>query len=147
MGVFTLSNGHVFTDGNLPTVGKTRFVGVVSTDAISCLTLVVSNDEWVVQDLVLASPAQSAVGLVFPVRQDKDHQCGKGNCMARNAPINSVFDHDMAAAYQCQPGGYGTVTAFTGECGSILDTTLTTGRCMPLHGYKSATGVTFFSTI
>ena len=50
----TLSNGHVFFQPTLPAVGNTTFVGFVSTDPITSLTLVATNDDWVVQDLVLA---------------------------------------------------------------------------------------------
>jgi hypothetical protein len=52
----TLSNGHVFTQTSLPTVGHTAFVGFVSTDPITTLTLVTTNDSWVVEDLVMANP-------------------------------------------------------------------------------------------
>jgi cell wall-associated NlpC family hydrolase len=59
VGTITLFNGqsavHVFTDASLPTVGHTRFVGFVSTDPITSVTLSMQNDSWVVQDVVLAT--------------------------------------------------------------------------------------------
>jgi hypothetical protein len=59
----TLSNGHVFTQARLPTVGNTTFVGFVSSDPITTLTLVTTNDSWVVLDVILGNfagiPAQT----------------------------------------------------------------------------------------
>ena len=53
--MITLSNGHVFTQARLATVGNTTFVGFVSTDPITTLTLVTTNDSWIVQDVILAN--------------------------------------------------------------------------------------------
>jgi hypothetical protein len=56
IGTFTLSNGHVFTQPTLPTVGKTAFVGFVSTDPITSLQFAATNDSWIVTDFERASP-------------------------------------------------------------------------------------------
>ncbi|MBV9308669.1 MAG: hypothetical protein JOZ45_21155 [Acidobacteriaceae bacterium] len=61
----TLSNGHVFTAASLPTVGSTEFVGFVSTDALTSLTLVTTNDSWVVQDFTTSSPVPEPATLVM----------------------------------------------------------------------------------
>jgi hypothetical protein len=55
-GTFTLSNGHVFTQPVLPTVGNTAFLGFVSTDPITSLQFVANDDSWVVTGLITASP-------------------------------------------------------------------------------------------
>jgi hypothetical protein len=52
----TLSNGHVFNVPALPTVGNTKFVGFVSTELFTSVTLATTNDDWVVESLILASP-------------------------------------------------------------------------------------------
>ena len=52
----TLSNGHVFTVPSLPTVGNTNFVGFVSTEQITSVTIATTNDDWVVENLILATP-------------------------------------------------------------------------------------------
>jgi hypothetical protein len=52
----TLSNGHGFTVASLPTVGNTQFVGFVSTEPFTSLTIATTNDDWVVENLILASP-------------------------------------------------------------------------------------------
>lgn len=51
----TLSNGHVFSPTTTPGVGKTAFAGFVSTDPITSLTLVTTNDWWVVLNLLVGS--------------------------------------------------------------------------------------------
>jgi hypothetical protein len=60
----------------------------------------------------------SALSLKFPVKQNA--VCG-GVCTPANSPIMTVFDHQMQVAYECTTGagGYGSVTAFTGEIGTV----------------------------
>src|SRR5580693_10486161 len=62
--------------------------------------------------------ATKAISLVFPVKQNA--VCG-GPCTPLNAPIMTVFDHEMQVAYECTAGegGYGSVTAFTAESGTV----------------------------
>lgn len=55
-GTITLSNGHVFSMATLPSVGNTTFVGFISTQQISSLTFTTTNDSWVVEDVVTATP-------------------------------------------------------------------------------------------
>jgi hypothetical protein len=52
----TLSNGHTLAIASLPTVGNTEFVGFVSTDALTGLTLLTANDSWVVKDFITSTP-------------------------------------------------------------------------------------------
>lgn len=70
----------------------------------------------------------SVLSLVFPVKQNT--VCG-GACTPANAPIMTVFDHEMQVAYECTDGegGYGSVTAFTGESGTVK-----------YSGFKNGTG-------
>ncbi len=77
----TLSNGYVFTQPVLPTVGQTTFVGFVSTDPITGLTLVTTNDDWVLEDLVLASASLglSCVPALSPTGQGFGSQGGLGS--------------------------------------------------------------------
>jgi hypothetical protein len=60
-----------------------------------------------------------AISLVFPVKQNT-LTCG-GACTPQNAQIITVFDHEMQVAYECTAGegGYGGVTAFTGETATV----------------------------
>jgi hypothetical protein len=62
--------------------------------------------------------SNAALSLVFPVRQNT--VCG-GICTPANAPIMTVFDHEMQVAYECTAGvgGYGSATAFTAESGTV----------------------------
>jgi hypothetical protein len=53
--LITLSNGHNFSVAGLPTVGNTEFVGFVSTDAITGLSLATTNDSWVVTDFTTST--------------------------------------------------------------------------------------------
>jgi hypothetical protein len=53
-GTFTLSNSATYTDNDLPSLGATSFVGFVSSDPITGFSFVVSNDAWIVEDVVLA---------------------------------------------------------------------------------------------
>jgi len=64
------------------------------------------------------SQPATQLSLVFPVKQNT--LC-KGTCTPANAPIMTVFDHEMQVAYECTAGegGYGSVTAFTGESGTV----------------------------
>jgi len=55
-GVFTLSDGTVFVNNSLPFLGSTTFVGFVSTTPISSFSFTATNDSWVAQDVVLATP-------------------------------------------------------------------------------------------
>jgi hypothetical protein len=55
-GTVTLSNGHSLTIPSLPTVGKTTFVGFSSTVPITSFTFATTNDSWVLEDILLASP-------------------------------------------------------------------------------------------
>ncbi len=55
-GTITLSNGHTFSIPNLPTVGNTQFVGFISTQPVTSLTFATTNDSWVVEDLLTATP-------------------------------------------------------------------------------------------
>jgi hypothetical protein len=55
-GSITLSNGHTFSIPSLPTVGNTAFVGFISTQPITSLTFATTNDSWVVEDLLTATP-------------------------------------------------------------------------------------------
>jgi YVTN family beta-propeller protein len=55
-GTITLSNGHVFNLPVLPTVGHTLFVGFISTVPITGLTLSTTNDSFVVEDVITATP-------------------------------------------------------------------------------------------
>jgi probable HAF family extracellular repeat protein len=52
----TLSNGHVFTQPATPAAGTTQFVGFVSVDPITSLTLTTSSNSWVVLNLLIGSP-------------------------------------------------------------------------------------------
>jgi murein DD-endopeptidase MepM/ murein hydrolase activator NlpD len=76
----------------------------------------------IVAVVFLGSLAQAqtdgAIGLLFPVKQNS--VCG-GTCTPLSAPIMTVFDHEMQVAYECTTGegGYGSVTAFTGETGTV----------------------------
>ena len=54
-GNITLSNGFVLPLTSLPTEGSTRFSGFVSATPFSSLTYTVSNDHWVVTDILLSS--------------------------------------------------------------------------------------------
>jgi hypothetical protein len=56
-GTFNLSDGTVYADSSLPSLGSTTFVGFVSSTPISSFSFTAANDSWVVQDLVLATPA------------------------------------------------------------------------------------------
>ena len=58
-GTVTLSNGHSFTIPSLPTVGHTTFVGFTSTVPITSFTFATTNDSWVLEDVLLASPTVS----------------------------------------------------------------------------------------
>lgn len=64
------------------------------------------------------SQTPGTLSLTFPVKQNS--VCG-GTCSPLNAPIMTVFDHEMQVAYECTTGegGYGSVTAFTGESGTV----------------------------
>jgi hypothetical protein len=66
-----------------------------------------------------SEPATTAISLVFPVKQNT-LTCG-GVCTPQSAQIMTVFDHEMQVAYECTAGegGYGSVTAFTGESASV----------------------------
>jgi hypothetical protein len=50
----TLSNGHTYAPASLAMAGHTQFVGFVSTDLITTLTLATTSDDWVVQDVTTA---------------------------------------------------------------------------------------------
>jgi hypothetical protein len=63
-----------------------------------------------------SEPAGKGISLVFPVKQNA--AC-RGVCTPNNAPIMTVFDHQMQVAYECTAGGYGGVTAFTGETAEV----------------------------
>jgi hypothetical protein len=52
----TLSNGHVYTQASTPAAGKTQFVGFVSVDPITSLTLTTSGNSWVALNLLIGSP-------------------------------------------------------------------------------------------
>lgn len=52
----TLSNGYVFSPASLVSVGQTQFAGIVSSDLITSLTLVTTNDSWVVEDFSTSNP-------------------------------------------------------------------------------------------
>jgi hypothetical protein len=67
---------------------------------------------------LLQAQTGSSISLVFPVKQNS--VCG-GTCTPQTAPIMTVFDHEMEVAYECTTGegGYGSVTAFTGETGTV----------------------------
>ena len=54
-GNITLSNGFVLSLASLPTVGTTQFSGFVSPTPFSSLTYTVTNDHWIVTDLLLAT--------------------------------------------------------------------------------------------
>ena len=62
----TLSNGYVYEQPALPAVGNTTFVGFFSTDPITSLTLSTTNDDWVVESLVLATPGSEIVTETTP---------------------------------------------------------------------------------
>jgi hypothetical protein len=72
--------------------------------------------------LAFGCPSQAqtdaAPSLQFPVKTNS--LCG-GTCTPQTAPIMTVFDHEMQVAYECTAGegGYGSVTAFTGETGTV----------------------------
>jgi PEP-CTERM motif len=53
----TLGNGAVFAFPSTPTVGQTQFVGFTSDAAFSTIALFITNDSWVVQDVITATPA------------------------------------------------------------------------------------------
>jgi hypothetical protein len=52
----TLSNGHVFSQPTTPPAGTTQFVGFVSVDPITSLTLTTSGNSWVVLNLLIGTP-------------------------------------------------------------------------------------------
>jgi hypothetical protein len=79
----TLSNGHVFTQARLPTVGNTTFVGFVSSDPITTLTLVTTNDSWVVLDVILGHFAG------IPVQT---------NCQGQSVSVLAQQHGDLATA-------------------------------------------------
>jgi hypothetical protein len=54
-GSIALSNGFVLPLSNLPPVGQTQFSGFVAATPFSSLTLNITNDSWVVLDLLLAT--------------------------------------------------------------------------------------------
>jgi hypothetical protein len=54
-GSLTLANGFVLPLSNLPAAGQTQFSGFVSATPFSSLTLNITNDSWVVLDLLLAA--------------------------------------------------------------------------------------------
>ena len=53
-GSISLSNGFVLPLSTLPTVGVTQFSGFVSSTPFTSLTYTVTNDHWIVTDLLLA---------------------------------------------------------------------------------------------
>ncbi len=55
-GTITLSDGEVFTNPSLPSLGSTDFVGVVSPSPITSLSFVTTDDSWTLLDLITASP-------------------------------------------------------------------------------------------
>jgi uncharacterized repeat protein (TIGR03803 family) len=75
--------------------------------------------------------------LIFPVR--KSSQCGNAACTPQNAPINTVFDHNMLTAYECSSGagGYGSIIAFTDESASVQASGKGYGACGKLYGYTN----------
>ena len=79
-GTITLSNGHVFAIPILPTVGRTTFVGFISSSPITTLSFATTNDSWVVEDLVLASPVVSSCTFsLAPTGQKVSSQGGLGS--------------------------------------------------------------------
>jgi Putative Ig domain/Galactose oxidase, central domain len=54
-GSITLSNGYALPLASLPTEGGTHFSGFISSTPFSSLTYTVSNDDWVVTDLLLGT--------------------------------------------------------------------------------------------
>lgn len=57
IGTFTLSDGTVYQDTSLPGLGVLGFAGFVSSSPITSLSYVVTNDSWIAESLVLATPA------------------------------------------------------------------------------------------
>jgi hypothetical protein len=104
-GTFTLSNGHVFEVANIPHVGHTAFIGFVSTEPITSIRFVTTNDHWVVQNLVLAEvscgPSASFTKIVqngvTPPRADSgtmsaDFKPGCGMTLDQAAQLGG-YDH------------------------------------------------------
>jgi len=85
---------------------------------ISSLTLATAVFCFILSAFVAHGQTGSGVSLNFPVKQNS--VCG-GVCTPQSAPIMTVFDHEMQVAYECSSGvgGYGSVTAFTGESGTV----------------------------
>jgi hypothetical protein len=59
VGTIRLSNGHVFTT-TLPTVGRTQFIGFLTAEAITSITLVTMNDSWVLTQIILGDNSRRA---------------------------------------------------------------------------------------
>lgn len=67
LGRITLSDGTVFNDPSLPSVGNTAFVGFVTNTPVTSFSFVASNDAWVVEDLTLATTVPEPASWVFLV--------------------------------------------------------------------------------
>jgi hypothetical protein len=120
-GTIILSNGLMFSIAMLPTVGHTAFVGFVSTEPITSLELVTTNDSWVLQNLVLANPCgatpsfaevvQNGVAppTILPDELDADFTPGCGVTLKEAATLGGydhfnwvqvITEHDGLAACQ-----------------------------------------------
>ncbi len=59
-GTFTLSDATTFQDPNLPGLGLLGFIGFVSSTPITSFSYAVTQDAWIVENLVTAAPLDVA---------------------------------------------------------------------------------------
>lgn len=119
----TLSNGHVFSNTALPTVGQTAFVGFISTDPITTVTVAATNDSWVLNDLTLATPSAPAncgvilgsTGQTFP---NTGGVGSVGVITGSNCNLNAVSNNSwivlLPGAFVCPPGSPGCALSSLG---------------------------------